>query len=345
MLGILIQLFLGATLVERGLAGQIFTLSSLPTPVEGNANFPRRLFAGPAHYSIESVTPRSSFGESVVSGDFDGNGHREFAVGMSRFAIQGKRVGQVAVFSLPRPGVVPELISLGIGNPISERFGSVLAAGDVDGDGRDDLLVGIHTVSVVQRHVGMGRLFPGSGIGISWSPSWDNLGTPSSAPLPQFLMGDVNRDGLTDVIIASPVVDSATGRGGGVWLYSGYKSGLRRIDSWFAPPPRTNSLFGASLLLADVTQDSWLDLLIGAPGQDGGAVYLYPGGPGGLATQPASVLKGPIAKAGFGTSLAVIENWAGTGRPAIAVGAPGQESMESWPGAVYLHLCTSNGLV
>ena len=114
-------------------------------------------------------TPETSdwFGKAFASGDFDGDGAVDLAVGADGEDLLGfTNAGMVHVFR-GRPGVGLDPSSnfmlhqpvgvVGIEIGANEHFGWSLAAGDFDGDGRDDLAVGV-PFDVIEGHVDAGSV-------------------------------------------------------------------------------------------------------------------------------------------------------------------------------------------
>uniref|UniRef100_A0A8C0G8I3 Integrin subunit alpha 3 n=1 Tax=Chelonoidis abingdonii TaxID=106734 RepID=A0A8C0G8I3_CHEAB len=111
------------------------------------------------------------------------------------------------------------------------------------------------------------------------------------------------------------------------------------------PGEQVGSYFGSAIALADLDNDGWQDLVIGAPyyferkQEVGGAVYVYMNEAGSFQNRPSLVLKGPSNSA-FGFAVASIGDVNQDGFQDIAVGAPFEGS-----GKVYIYHSSSGGLV
>lgn len=145
---------------------------------------------------------------------------------------------------------------------------------------------------------------------------------------------DLNGDGYADLVVGAPDRASGTGR---VHVYFGGPTIRSRsladdVADLSFTGEALGDAFGASLVLADVTGDGLVDLVVGAPGADAagtdaGRVYVFRGGPtlqgrdlsaGGTADL---VITGPEAFSRLGASLAA-GDLDGDGAKEVACGAP-----------------------
>lgn len=182
------------------------------------------------------------------AGDVDGDGYDDVVVASA--------AGEVSVYSGGPSGLSDARTSV-VMDPEGQSFSlneALSGAGDVNGDGFDDLVV------AAPRDDEEGRLylFLGSALGVSGSPTTTlqgdyggEFGTVVSDA------GDVNGDGFGDVIVASPDYESSFVR-----VYLGSAAGLDRTPGY----ENDGSIYdvGTSLSSAmDVNGDGYDDVLIG----------------------------------------------------------------------------------
>lgn len=177
---------------------------------------------------------------------------------------------------------------------------SVASAGDVNGDGYGDVLLGAASAfSGTRVATGSVTLLLGGpgGATISATPlfgeadgSW--FGASVSAA------GDVNGDGYGDVVVGAPHASAPATEAGKVYLYLGGASGLTPTPALVLLGSRPMGHFGQALSGAhDANGDRLPDLLVGAPNADDpsegesnvGAVSLFVGAATGLSMMPIRV--------------------------------------------------------
>ena len=148
------------------------------------------------------------FGSSVSgAGDVNADGYGDVIVGgVNGFRGTEQGVAQVFLGSSSGPGTVPVLDVLGDGM-LAHLGTSVSGAGDVDGDGFDDLLVGEpdYDLPAGPESAGRAYLYSGNAGGVAGSPAWNAEGDHSfhGVGISVATAGDVNDDGYSDVVVGS----------------------------------------------------------------------------------------------------------------------------------------------
>ena len=280
-----------------------------------------------AYASPYAPTDSSLMGTSVAMGDFNGDGFDDVVSGAPRTSQLAVHEG--AVFYAPgHAGTAMELIgpvsSIHSGQTGSNFGSSVAFAGDVDGDGYSDLLVGAPDFPIPSNVSGKAFLFRGGPTGIDSVAAWsmdgqhtlDRFGACVSSA------GDLNRDGYADIAVGAP---DALNQAGVVQLYLGGSTtgGLATTPCFTITGAAPGDQLGKSIAAAgDVNKDGYDDVLIGAPGAGGnGKVYLVLGG----TTQPFQSIAyttGLPAGSRFGSSVAGMGDINGDGQADVAIGAP-----------------------
>ena len=289
-----------------------------------------------------SLGPVGWFGWSLASGDFNGDGHADIAVGSPRsdFVFAGDSMitsGRVDVYFGPLSGGMnfPDIV-IG-GRAEGDQFGiSLSSAGDFNGDGYEDLLVGANVV----EYKGGAYIFYG-GPSLDAEPDVafvgenivDNFGYSCTG------IGDQNGDGFGDILVGALYNDEMGSRSGRCYIYFGgiapdttadlVITGLDSLDD-----------FGTSVSgPLDFNGDGRPDFLVGAVQAGGywykpGAGYLFYGG-ALLDDIPDLIANGAHPMEFFGNSVAALTDFNGDGRgDAVFAGYNHHEPPDSAVGRV-----------
>ncbi len=303
-------------------------------------------------------------GSALAVGDFNGDGFVDFMVGAPD-APGGAQVGLVQAFFGAQQGF--SLVGsfdpafLGFGFQTGMRFGASLAAGDFNGDGRDDLAIGVpgrlvdgdDNAGAVVVLYGNDNAFDFESAELYSQANLAGAVEAGDAFGYSLAAGDLSGDGVDDLAIGVPMEDIAsdglgtrTNAGAVNIVYGELGVGLTTTDNLVlhqeVPGVSLNvnddDRFGTALAIANFSGDPRNDLAVGIPGEfrgvadEAGAVEIFLGAFGGLdltlTEQVFSQLNGSIQGSpdpddNFGHSLAT-GDFDGNGRADLAVGVPGE---------------------
>ena len=248
-----------------------------------------------------------------------------------------------------------------------DTTGAAIAFADVNGDGIQDLIIGVpHNTSssytgsvavIFGKATGLPNPLPLTGLDGTngFLITSTEVGDWTGASL---TVGDFNGDNIPDIVIGAPHANSSNGK---VYVVFGH------LGSWtptvslaalngttgFAITDNISSgsseLFGTSVAAGDITADGRADLLIGAPGSSSnkGSVYLVAGtsaawsASNNISTLMTAQFSGTTGDR-MGTSLAIADV-NGDGIPDLIAGSPGDGS--TMPGSVSVIMGKSLGWV
>jgi hypothetical protein len=181
------------------------------------------------------------------------------------------------------------------------------AGGDIDGDGRSDLVVG--------QEDGIRIYYTSADPGGSHV---QNIPVPDGAVI-SVAVGDFNGDGFADVAVGSPfaIPDGPQGdEDGEVFVYYGSDTGLPPAHPAAFPGPAGKAHeFGDRVVALDLNHDGKADLLVGDE-VDGSKLRVLYGRSGGLSTKGETTL--PVGDVG-GIAMGDVN---GDGHPDLVVGLP-----------------------
>lgn len=239
--------------------------------------------------------------------DFNGDGFSDLAVGQP-----GSSPPRVYVFAGNATGL-GNTPTWTLSGTAGDNFGAaVTSAGDINGDGYTDLLVGAPSATFSGRAgAGTISIFLG-GATISTTASQVLGGATAFEGMGDIVSsaGDVNGDGYADVMASSSRANSSRGI---VRVFYGSAAGLSSTPSRTYVGAASDDRFGTALaFVGDVNGDSYSDIAIGAPFADvgmanNGQASLYLGGATGLSPTAAQTYAGATINGQFSWSIASAE--------------------------------------
>jgi hypothetical protein len=281
----------------------------------------------------------NNFGYSVATaGDVNGDGYADVVVGADRYK---QFTGRTYVYLGSASGLSATPIFTATGEDVNNHFGySVDTAGDVNGDGYDDLIVGAYHY---KEFTGRVYVYAGNANGLSGNPVLTITGEGPNIYFGRSVgaAGDVNGDGYDDVIVGAQAYDNWTGR---VYVYAGGPSGLGTTPIFTAAGENPSDSFGRSVGAAgDVNGDGYSDVVVGAHGYGGfeGRIYVYAGGADGPGAVPTFAATGEEVNGRFGYAAGTAGDVNRDGYDDLIVGADGQSNNTGW---VYVYAGSVNGL-
>lgn len=215
--------------------------------------------AGNLLLRLDGAVSGSAFGSTMKEiPDVDGDGSEDFLVGAPGVYPDPRVPGQVLLFSSRNLEVLRRFQT----GMVGDGFGLALAAaGDVDGDGRADVLIGAPMADPQGlEDAGSVYLFSSASgellLRLDGAAPGDGFGSALSGG------DDVDGDGRPEIFVGAPFADSGKALdGGSAFLYASRGELLLRVDGQTAG----GHLGRRALLVGDLNSDSLSDIGVTAP--------------------------------------------------------------------------------
>ena len=318
---------------------------------------------------LESNQAQARFGSTVAgAGDVNNDGYDDVLVGAGGYD-DGQAEEGVAFLYLGGPGGIqsggPEVAAARFEfDQADARAGSSVAgAGDVNGDGFDDMLIGGRLYTNGENDEGLVLLFLGGkviadGTPVNAAASFEGNRDLAHLGIDVAGAGDVNDDTYDDILLGAEWYTETKAKEGAAFLYLGGPSGIASGD----PSNANSKLYGDQVdaelgahvaAAGDVNADGYDDIVLGipfydAPLVDEGAALLYLGSasgiPSGGPSVASAILEGNQAGARFGESAASAGDANDDGFGDLLVGASRYDAGNTDEGVAFLFLGSASGI-
>ncbi|NTV38043.1 MAG: PKD domain-containing protein, partial [Anaerolineales bacterium] len=314
----------------------------------------------------ESNVIYSQMGLKVASADVNGDARGDVIIGQYGTGTSPNFTGRVLVYYGSPAGISnpPSWIATDPDQYL-ELGMHVATAGDVNGDGYDDVMAQAYMYSDGSATVGAVLVWHGSETGLGhagpylYGADWMAVGNQAWGMfgLAGGKAGDVNSDGYDDLLVTAPWYDVTSGgnftEAGAAFLYYGSASGLGEAGTvanadWAFYGDKTGAYLGRSASeMGDFNQDGYDDFVIGG-GQYSdafateGKIWVFYGSPSGPGSAPNWTQKGFNKYALFGEGVGPGGDINHDGYADLLVGAPrhGFDESNGYPsnrGRVYVY--------
>ncbi|NOY27148.1 MAG: hypothetical protein GXP62_14865, partial [Oligoflexia bacterium] len=292
-------------------------------------------------------TSQAYAGWALAAGDVDGDGYPDLVVGAPSHDAVAEDAGAVYVWmggatALDTDAALEDGLRWD-GSETQDAAGTAVGVGDMDGDGAAEIVVGAPEADGGFANSGLvyvlpggsslasGTLFADASLVVQGEAENDRAGTALA-------VGDLDADGLADLVISAPYFDDPLSGAGGVFVFInplslGTGTGVSLVDAdRVITGGASNANAGMAVALGDIDGDDYVDVIVGAPNMTAGATG---GGAVAVFTDPTASpttmgeadygLLGDSTGGQLGMALAVSDSTVdhdGDGLAELWVGAP-----------------------
>ena len=282
-------------------------------------------------FKMTGNTMYGYFGDYVSgAGDVNADGFDDLIIGEANYlgnpyasyVVFGKASGFASIFDI---SILNGNNGFKITDIMGGIFGNSVSGGDINGDNYADLIIGARSESAsyivygsigniispsIRSNINLANFSNSDGFVIKGAATGDYAGTSVSGA------GDINKDGIPDLLIGAPWAN-ANVAGGAYVVYGGqngtiYLETLSSSQGFSIQGDISSDLTGTSVSgIGDVNGDGIMDLMIGAPAANDeiGQVYVVYGGQNStiqLSSFPSSqgfIIRGSSAERTTGISV------------------------------------------
>jgi FG-GAP-like repeat/FG-GAP repeat len=290
---------------------------------------------------IEGNKRYSSMGTDVAgAGDVNGDGFSDVITSNqdTAFVFQGSAGGVITTNTIGKITIPP--------TEYGADVSAVSSAGDVNGDGYSDVIVGSMDYENGQDFEGAAFVYHGSITGISNTAATVLEGNQEFSLFGYgglACAGDVNGDGYSDVIVGAVYYYNVQDVEGAAFVYHGSASGIYTKAAAKLESNQASANFGWSVSSAgDVNGDGYSDVIVGVESYDNGqtnegAAFIYYGSASGISTTADAMVESNREFSGMGSAVACAGDVNGDGFSDVIVGASYYSNGQDDEGAAFVY--------
>ncbi len=230
---------------------------------------------------------------------------------------------------------------------------SVASAGDVNGDGYNDVIVGAPFYSDGETNEGAALVYYGTASGLNALPDLTMEGNQANAWMGWSVAsaGDVNADGYSDVIVGARNYSNGESSEGAAFVYHGSANGIITSPANMLESNQIGAQMGISVACAgDVNDDGFSDIIIGAHWYDNGefdegTAFIYHGSVSGISTIAAATVESNQVIGNMAYSVASAGDVNGDGYSDVVVSTHQYSNGQTSEGAAIVYNGSASGII